>query len=1174
MAKTKDIKIFKPRSQKSLTQLERRIVFEQLEQDSGIEKYHFENFNVLEEQFIKEQPTFTELPSVLLIKLKNNVILITKKASSKKYSISTQFNVRMSTKNEDMSKGVIIPKDKQINVIGIVFGTNMLLENIFDYSYKGISKKHMILSGLTDLMIGNKYTQSLTELSLDNKKLIVLFKHKEHALKSLRLLQKYMYFVKYFYTQNLLYMNSILSNTKPYDIIKPTKNNESKLDKEKYSTFVKTLNSIYSNTLISHDNKKILLMDIYNGGLWDIYQLIKIRGLDSESVQNIIDEKKRLSEKRSHQLNKQAKLNTALLLNVKKNNVSLELFKKPYLSLSEKEKSVVDLTHEKRLAFEEQSKSNNCIHIKILTKTMKSSKPGRPFNTYAWEGLKKLIPKNEEDKLLQCNICKFLVLCPHHYDLFEYRQNNRTNITTDSQFRRNLMFKYADKTPIDNVIYCKICGEMLIKKYNEQHAKFIQGKFVEIAYEQDEIQSMVWKNVKNVIQYSVNFNIITDVNLLTSNITSTILPFIKEKIMRLEQNKTRDYEQTQDMTHLYVFLYTYAMLVRIMSHYPKDLFFKKGNYKKLGGQETINIKTLQYLLKHALEIILRNKQSLINKLPKINNASVKALFITAFKNVSRLNISAGIVGKNIPEHIITNVVYKYLLYALRKHDTIIQEQDIKKVLGVSFDELNNLEYMLDKAKIPNNWKSNTYNPVIDKDQVENYNNYVNGSFQHFIMFVKNKIYTHPLNSLEREAHENEYMKLLVYENFIFNKARNYIRKPMYAYGKINYGVYVYKKIPLNEIFCKNGIKHLFNIFIYKAQNTTIEISDKNIHEYMFDKKQNNTLQTMELVDVKCSKCFVLKSKTNTINQRDISDSLDVINSMKSFYNLYIFKCPVQNIHIFKKNKCIQCGATKQILTGKDAIYYEKYKKNFQEYIAREQKVEITQTRQKQKPIEKLTWTKNDEYISRLAAIMKVSENLVLSIGLVEGNNYNSFLAGELNSNRYESQLLQVESYVNNIFIDYEKLRNDKASKTLELFQDNWEDIDFSKFPDIVTDYHDLKTKYAGNTLQLKINFNLTKLSQSLITIHTAFKDNEQYEHAAHALVKYLFDSIILTEKSVSDSGMLRGKLKLPEIELEQGDAMENDDVFDEIDESFDPFSLELTGINEQELNDNSGTFDD
>jgi hypothetical protein len=71
------------------------------------------------------------------------------------------------------------------------------------------------------------------------------------------------------------------------------------------------------------------------------------------------------------------------------------------------------------------------------------------------------------------------------------------------------------------------------------------------------------------------------------------------------------------------------------------------------------------------------------------------------------------------------------------------------------------------------------------------------------------------------------------------------------------------------------------------------------------------------------------------------------------------------------------------------------------------------------------------------------------------------------------------------------------------------------------------------------------------------------------------NKIVSSEKAISDPGILRGKLADVD-DNDDGDAVEAD--YDDrditIDENFDPFSLESTGIDEGELGDNTNTNDD
>ena len=93
-----------------------------------------------------------------------------------------------------------------------------------------------------------------------------------------------------------------------------------------------------------------------------------------------------------------------------------------------------------------------------------------------------------------------------------------------------------------------------------------------------------------------------------------------------------------------------------------------------------------------------------------------------------------------------------------------------------------------------------------------------------------------------------------------------------------------------------------------------KISKNNIDDWMFDKNKNNEYLSMNRADFKCSICGILLSKTkDSGGEKSIMDMLNMNDEIIGFYNLYTFKCPVKNIHLFESNKCTQCGVTKSMI---------------------------------------------------------------------------------------------------------------------------------------------------------------------------------------------------------------------------------------------------------------------
>jgi hypothetical protein len=183
---------------------------------------------------------------------------------------------------------------------------------------------------------------------------------------------------------------------------------------------------------------------------------------------------------------------------------------------------------------------------------------------------------------------------------------------------------------------------------------------------------------------------------------------------------------------------------------------------------------------------------------------------------------------------------------------------------------------------------------------------------------------------------------------------------------------------------------------------------------------------------------------------------------------------------------------------------------------------------------------------------------------MEGHDHKKFLLGELTSESYSFKLSQLELYMQTLLIEYEMLRNDKVKHVgLDLFKNTWNNVDFSTLPVIGQNYHEKRRLYNSNSVELLCNFVLTSVCESLLVLYTSTVHTD----AARAFVVYFMDKLWLSEKAISDPGLLRGK-SVP-LDDEQGDALDVEiDITDAIDGDFDPFSLESTGIDSSQLEDN------
>lgn len=1216
MLAVKEISIFKHDDKKILTRTEREILFEQLKLNSDIESYHFELFNELEDRLLNESRFKSDIPAIVI---KNNIdflVPLVKKKTGTEFHISVQLNTPKEVRDIDLINSRVAASNSQLDAIGIIFNNT----NVYRGSY--LLPTLLATSSLRDKLISGTYGlyswyypsyygtqvtysrffQDTTHLKVGDKQFIIYFKNKQDVMKSLLLLDSYVNYMINFYNASLHFMYSALSYS-PFTLLTEFKKPTIKpylLEKHTFkSPILDAINSVYTNNLTSTPSRIVLLYDIIDGKLWGIYQNAKMSGLDDATFKKEIScEKKRQETNRNIFYSTLDDIRRKSIY-YKQISIARSLFHKSNIrDLTPKELEVIDLTYKKDLIFAKYVQNNKCAHLKLLERVMQNSSSGKFFYAKEWTELKGLIsePSQGGTELLKCTSCELLVLCPHHYERFDY--NTTTHNQGDQSLRTILLNKYAGKAPIEDAYFCKICGEKIITKYRDEHAVFIQGQKVTITHTEDVMYNKIWKETRVIIGTSIVFSTVTDINSLTTIIAETIQPFIEDEQTKLDNIKTSNQDVIYNTVYLYINLYVYAFLIKMMTQYPDTISFKVRYNKKqrpiAGGDasyaSTVNMHALQKYINAGLNTLVSNKLSLIQKIPSISLDSIKPLFIKTFKNIYNTNIKTPISDAELPpEYIVNSVVYSYLYYAYKKHDQNIKYSDVKKILGVEIQDVVKLDNIIESAVIPSIWKLHHTDDDIcifnDPKFLELQHKYVYDSFVHFMSYIKNDLYKTPVfGSVKHMNHADEYNNIKKLEDIIQKTliSRYLIRISSSKY--IQFGEYNYDIIDLSKIFCRDGKKHVFDIHVYEEGITRLEVSKKNIHSWMFDAEKNKEFVAMKRIDMKCSKCNALLSTTkdegitNTINQNE---------QIIGFFNLYAYKCPSNVMHIFKDDICIHCGVTKIMIFNNDLAYYNKYKEIFYKYVDMQRNINMKPVKciKKDKLINK-DWKIDNIQTLELAKISKVPVNILTNIGLIEGYDYSKVEKGEIDPNANADDYINVnriillETYMNMLLIEYEMLKNGRVDQpSLETFLKAWDTVDFSTFPAIAVGYHDMYRSYiySGLDKNKMVNFVLYSLSKALVDIYKHFsKKNDVYSDAAIAFVKYIMGKITTSELLSSDPGILRGKNIDIDDDDEDGDAIaaDYDDRDLVIDEKFDPFSLESSGIDTETLSDNMGTGDD
>lgn len=1191
MAKTmeplREITIFNTRTpSREVSKDDRNILFENMRAGSGIDSYHFESFGEIEDDMINNRILNSNIPGIAVKTLSNHITLILKKRTSKEFSISVQLPHHVRAVDKVLEPLPLVSKNSRVDCIGIIYDSSLYMTDSLRLKtyIETLPVLTRIANGIIEPYNDNSILQKNTHLALHDKRVIIFFNNKEMTSKSLDLLIKYHKFHRQYYADSLLYMYRAV-NLPP--LLSPhIKEKKKQFRKGKELTpLMSLINDIYTNNIVGENTRISTLYDILYGKLWDVYQAARLYGIDSEHVSKLLDEEKERqnAERRTHEqfieLIKQKSKHAIQL------NIARVLFNKNDIKeLTTAENETVLLRYEYMTSLEKAVRDNKCKHIKLLNRVMRSRRSGRSFDTNAWSELKELVPLVDgELNMLPCTICKMLVLCPHHHMYFEAIRGRNVLDNSDDNMRIQLIKRFADKTPINNAHYCKICGERIVRIYPTQQSSYDDRGLFMSDSAAGMIDRKVWGGAMQIIKGHVSFATSTDIKGMASAISQIVTPFVEDIYSTMKLDTSLSDDTVKDSLYIYIRIYVYSSLIRIMSQ-QRDITFKDrktrgGGTKSSKPSTGINPKRLKRLFTDGVNIMVSTSDKLINRVPHMSIDSIKSLFIKAYKDVSSLHIHSEHYNSNIlpPEHVANSVVYGYVYYINKKTNPELDFYDIKNILGAKLTEVNDLSNIAHNVKTPAIWKSvssSTPGVSFSRDYLDLYNKYAYVSFIHFIKYIKYGACTS--DSGAHREHLLEYEKIKKIEDRLMcMRGKTIISNPI-KFKNTHHNDYVHTRPELYHTYCADGRLHEFDIRVYLLGDSYTYIHKKDINKMVKNRESNDKFRKMILIDRKCTLCGNLQSKLRPY-KKPVSVIINAANQVSAFYDMYVYRCPSGDIHEWnnvKCVKCVKCGITHDIIRNKDMDFFLKYEKTFDgdKHNRNKQKKKIYTYYRAIPPVEKTyqEWKLTDKSVLELSKKTNNSYNLMMNIGMLEGNSFKIMTSDAPDKSiieresRNPNRLLRLISHMRTMRIEYEQLRNRKSKAAgINTIMDKWKGVDFGTFPDIYADFSS-KFEYYGKILDIPLmsNFVLDAIASSLLSISNHFHGGEDdYKKASTEYVYYAINKILDSETGLSDRGILRGVTISDELDhVPLYDAVEDNDV--EISaEFYDPFSLENSAIN-------------
>ena len=1113
-----------------ITSTEKTLILDELENNSGIGHVHFMAFA---EGCEDVKFGNTNIPSLMLKNISNYIRPIINISG---YSISIQFNKPILT--IDGKKTIQIGTDNQIDIYGFHF-------NNYEQNFRSITAptalststfNERIISGTYALKINDVYFQQSTGLQARKKSLEVKFRDEESAVKDISLITKYVLHLEHYYNDCIHYLYWRIAGDSVRSL--PSYIPRREIVKKGELLF---MDNIYPNSLNIIENGSIDIVsffDIINEGIWNIYALFSIYGEKDKRVLAAIENEVKKQKINKREQVQQIKNQRLLFVYRHKAIIANRLFGKVLNKLTVDEKNIIELTYKKNIEYDEFLRSCNCRHINLV-------KTAKHKNSPEWEELKKIL-SNGADGMLNCSLCNMPAMCPHIYDKME------SDNADDTEYKDNILRKYAGKTPILDTYYCKICGGVLYKIFMEVSTDFERKEEIN-----DLLQSRVWKIVKSILLKRVIFTVATNINKLVTSIVDSIMPYIEDANKDLRKSKNNTMEIVNDSLTIYIYLYTYALLARIVAYNKNEIRFNVNEKTKKGAAESAtNSKELQLSLGKALSMVIQDSDTVLKKISNITTSMLKPLFINAYKNIAKtFIIEIETDDKLSPEHIINCSEYNILYVLKKKYDRSLQYTDIKKILNVEMEEVSGLDNVLDKVILPKTiWEAS-----LNKHKPGYYNNvkYINLnsqylflSYMHFLKYSKEKIFrTNILTSLQFAEHTTEYYAIKKMEDSLLRTLQNRTMVTKYNHGFMRVEREA-KLTRLSRYYCNSGKKHIFDIHVYEKGASVLYVKTKSLKEWLFDDSKNAEITSYKYADVKCSLCDVLLTDAYNGNTDElITNSILGNENIVDFYVYFTDRCPINNAHAYENNTCTKCGVTKKMIYGRDKKYYEKYISDFNgRTITRTlPKIEMVPTPVEDKNYKQ--WVPVKTAMAEVSSIFNTSINIISNIGSIEGLDYKSVESGM--SVQHKSRRTQsLDTYTNSFIIDYEMLRNSNTEQSphLEHLAKAWENIDFSKFPDLPTKYHEEKAVHESNKLEHEklSNFILHTLLSYILYIYKYYDGGDERK-AAREFSLLSIKRVVDNEFKISNHGRYFKSL------IEEDDTID-DEVEEVIEkEEFNPF---------------------
>ena len=851
-----------------------------------------------------------------------------------------------------------------------------------------------------------------------------------------------------------------------------------------------------------------------------------------------------------------------------------------------------------------QNKNDDYVHLKILNKYM---------------------AKAPIDMIYYCKICGEEL--GKSYDIeqnIEFKDNERVNTLEYSDDTSSMI-----KNNVSYIVYTYISFKGINITINKQQI---------IKYIIDNI-SLYINNIEKKLRKSKNYDNTKINDLINFNIivfTYACIIFIMNKYTNLvfnKINKTKNFDN-------------------IIVQKKSEIKSTEGSGKKTkkGGKSMNHIKEN---FREAYDLIINTNYLILSKLDYNKNSEIiKNILVKSYTFINESNeLELEMKKSNNLELVYNSSIYKYYyniknLYPISKDNNnkrknigiMLNFQDVYKspLKKIKYDDYTNIlgkieldkkpDYLFEKIEIPRFSNFSNLDKIENMNKINSFSEYKYYSFVLFIYFIKNRLYELPIyefielgkdiknleniyidkiktNINEDYTKYSDIMSIYINKSLILKQYEQTLIKDnidfnQYPYSniKLNNSRYYYNKdITLNKYICKiDGKLHTYNLYIYKLDDKEYIINKKELDKNLSITGNKKT----KFIDYQCNKCKLRKNSIK--DEYDNKDVLNIINNKNDiviFYNIYRYKCPLSDFHIFEKNICKICKMSSDDILTQNINIFNKFKKNYNDYLTsllfiQNNKISDMLVKNKEllksdilnnyktsissnnknitEFIDKIDKINIEELFIFISKLSKIDIKYFKILGLTEGLNYSEIELTEPSYEKIDNRFIKISNYIRtlsiylNLLINLDKVTTYYDYDFLEIIN-NIKLLDISKQITLNNNINLLDMfnfiKMTKTDNKYIIEFGLKILFNKIKELHTL---NESLENKLTTYVDFIVNRIFKYDELFTNFNYAELKQMFTE---NAPNYIEDDNYEDEVEDDDDLFSYSNVDVDFGDVDD-------